>query len=85
MLVRHVEQVTGGLCASQPPSLTSPDQAQIDAERLRHLLWSGYREKACEALGWIASWAKDASVPNEPGVGTKIGRLAPLRAAAQLY
>ena len=51
------------------------DHVQIDVERLRHLLWSGYHEKACEALGRIASWAKDASVLNDPALGAGARRL----------
>jgi len=34
--------------------------AWTDVERLRRLLWNGNHKKACEALGWIASWAKRA-------------------------
>jgi len=34
------------------------DHAQIDVERLRHLLWNGHHEKACEALGRITGWAQ---------------------------
>ena len=41
MRVHHVEQVMGGLCALEPPPLVPLDQAQIDVERLRHLLWNG--------------------------------------------
>ena len=69
MRVQHVEQVMGGLCALEPPPSTPPDQAQIDVERLRHLLWNGHHEKACEALDRIVSWAKDASVLNDPAMG----------------
>ena len=84
MRIHHVEQVMGGLCALEPPPSTPPDQAQIDVERLRHLLWNGCHEKACEALGRIVRWAKDASVLNDPatGVGAKrlIARCTELRA-----
>jgi len=66
MRVHHVEQVMCGLCALEPPPLAPLDCAQIDVERLRHLLWNGDPEKACEALGRIGSWAKDAIVLNEP-------------------
>jgi len=38
--VHHVEQVMGGLCAVEPPPLGPLDHAQIDVERLRHLLWN---------------------------------------------
>jgi len=44
-------------------------------ERLRHLLWNGHHDRACEALGRIASWAKDATVLNDPGVEAKARRL----------
>jgi len=37
--VQHVEQVIHGLCAVEPP-LAPLDHAQIDVERLRHLLWN---------------------------------------------
>jgi hypothetical protein len=40
MRVHHVEQVMGGLCALEPPLSVPPDPAQIDVERLRHLLWN---------------------------------------------
>jgi len=75
MRVHHVEQVMRGLCALEPPPLAPLDHAQIDVERLRHLLWNGCHEKACEALGRIGSWAKDAIVLNEPGVEAKARRL----------
>jgi len=39
MRVHHVEQVMRGLCAIEPP-LAPLDHAQIDVERLRHLLWN---------------------------------------------
>jgi len=55
MRVHHVEQVMRGLCALEPPPLAPLDHVQIDVERLRHLLWKGYHDKACEALGRIAS------------------------------
>jgi len=44
-------------------------------ERLRHLLWNGHHDRACEALGRIASWAKDATVLNDPAVEAKARRL----------
>ena len=66
MRVHHVEQVMGDLCTLEPPPLVPLDQARTDVERLRHLLWNGHHEKACEALGRIAGWAKDASVLNDP-------------------
>ncbi len=75
MRVHHVEQVMGGLCAVEPPSLAPLDQAQIDVERLRHLLWNGHHEKACEALGRITSWAKNATVLNEPAMEAGAKRL----------
>ncbi len=68
MRVHHVEQVMGGLCALEPPLSVPPDQAQIDAERLRYLLWNGHHEKACEALSRIAGWARDASVLGAPAM-----------------
>ena len=52
-----------------PPPSVPPDQAQIDAERLRHLLWNGHHDKACEALGWIVSWAENTSVLDAPAMG----------------
>ncbi len=75
MRVHHVEQVMGGLCALELPPLVPLDQAQIDVERLRHLLWNGDHERACEALGRIASWAKDAIVLNNLAVEAKARRL----------
>ncbi len=76
MRVHHVEQVMRGLCALEPLPLVLPDHAPIDVERLRSLLWNGHHEKAYEALGRIASWAKDAVVPNEPVAGATVRRLA---------
>ncbi len=76
MRVHHVEQVMRGLCALEPPPLAPLDPAQVDVERLRHLLWNGDHEKACEALGRIVSWAKDAVVLNDPTVEAKVRRLA---------
>ena len=64
-----------GLRAIEPPPSTPLDQARIDVERLRHLLWNGHHDKACEALGRIASWAKDASVLNDPAMGAGARRL----------
>ncbi len=84
MRVHHVEQVMGGLCALEP-LLALLDQAQIDVERLRHLLWNGHHEKACEVLGRITSWAKDAIVPNEPGVEAEGKRLAARCAELRSY
>ena len=75
MRVHHVEQVMGGLCAVEPPPLAPLDQAQIDVERLRHLLWNGHHEKACEALGRITSWAKDATVLNDLAMEARAKRL----------
>ncbi len=75
MRVHHVEQVMGGLCALELPPLVPLDQAQIDVERLRHLLWNGDHERACEALGRIGSWAKDAIVLNNLAVEAKARRL----------
>ncbi len=40
MRVQHVEQVMRGLCALEPLPLALIEQAQIDVERLRHLLWN---------------------------------------------
>ncbi len=45
MRVQHVEQVIGGLCAVEPP-LAPLDHAQIDVERLHHLLWSGHGQRS---------------------------------------
>jgi hypothetical protein len=74
MRVHHVEQVMGGLCAVE--LLLAPlDHPQIDVERLRHLLWNGHHEKACEALGRITSWAKDAIVLNDPAMEARAKRL----------
>ena len=75
MRIHHVEQVMGGLCALELPPSTPSDQAQIDAERLRHLLWNGCHEKACEVLVRIALWAKDANRLNAPATGAGAKRL----------
>ncbi len=75
MRVQHVEPVMRGLCALEPPPLAPLAHVQLDVERLRHLLWNGYHEKACEALGRITSWAKDASVLNDPALEARTKRL----------
>ena len=85
MRVHHVEQVMHGLCALEPPPLAPLDHARIDVERLRHLLWNGHHDKACEALGRIVSWAKDAIVLNEPGVEAKARRLVARCTALRAY
>jgi len=81
----HVEQVMGGLCALEPPPVTPLGHAQADVERLRHLLWNGYHEKACEALGRIMSWAETAIVLNEAAAEAKVGRLVARCAELRSY
>ena len=49
-LLRAALQDQGWRDALEPPPSVPSDQAQIDVERLRHLLWNGHHEKACEAL-----------------------------------
>jgi len=86
MRVHHVEQVMGGLCALEPPPPLAPlDHVQIDVERLRHLLWNGYHNKACEALGRITSWAKDVTVLNDPAMGARTKRLVARCTELQTY
>ena len=83
MRVHYVEQVMGGLCALEPPLLVPLDQARIDVERLR--LWNGHHETACEALGRIAGWAKDASVVNDPAMEAGARRLVARCTELQAY
>jgi len=64
-----------GLCALEPVPLAPLDHAQIDAERLRHLLWNGDPKKACEALGRITGWARDAAMLNHPALEAGARRL----------
>ena len=85
MRVQHVEQVMGGLCALEPPPSAPLNHVQIDVERLRHLLWNGHHEKACKALGRITSWAKDASVLNDPATEAGARRLVARCAELQSY
>ena len=85
MRVHHVEQVTGGLCALEPPPLASLDHVQIDVERLRHLLWNGYHDKACQVLSRVTSWAKDASVLNNPAMEAGTKRLVARCTELQTY
>jgi len=47
--------------------------------------WNGDHEKACEALGRIASWAKDAVVPDEPVAEATVRRLAARCAELRSY
>ena len=37
--------------------------------------WNGDHERACEALGRIASWAKDAIMLNDPAMEARARRL----------
>jgi len=85
MRVQHVEQVMRGLCALEPLPLAPLDLAQIDVERLRHLLWNGYHEKAREALGRITGWAKDATMLNDPAVEAGMRRLVARCTELQTY
>ncbi len=85
MRVHHVEQVMGGLCAVEPPPIAPLDQAQIDVERLRHLLWNRHHEKTCEVLGRITSWAKGATVLNDPAMEARAKRLLARCTELQAY
>jgi len=85
MRVHHVEQVMRGLCALEALPLARLDPAQVDVERLRHLLWNGCHEKACEALGRIVSWAKDATVLNDPAMEARAKRLVARCTELQAY
>jgi len=86
MRVHHVEQGMGGLCALEPPPPLAPlDHVQIDVERLRHLLWNGYHNKACDALGRITSWAKDVTVLNDPAMEARTKRLVARCTELQTY
>jgi len=76
MRVHQVEQVMHVLCTLEPPPLALFDRARIDVERLRHLLWNGHHDKACEAPGRIKNWAKGAIVLAESGIEEKVRRLA---------
>jgi len=75
MRVRHVELALLGLYALEPTHRGPLEHAQGDGARLRHLLWNGYHEEACEALGRIASGAEDAARLNGAAVEAKAGRL----------
>src|SRR4051812_8255523 len=75
MQVRHVELALLGLYALKPTHRGPLEHAQSDGERLRHLLWNGYHEEVCEALGRIASGAEDAARLNGAAVEAKAGRL----------
>jgi hypothetical protein len=75
MRVRHAELALLGLYALKPTHRGPLEHAQGDGERLRHLLWNGYHEEACEALGRIASGAEDAARLNGTAVEAKAGRL----------
>jgi len=37
--------------------------------------WNGHHEKTCEALGQIGSWAKDATVLNDPAMEARAKRV----------
>lgn len=63
----------------------SVTHAQIDVERLRHLIWNGYHSKACEVLGRIRSWAKDADMLNDPVMEAGARRLVARCTELQTY
>ena len=76
MRLHHVEQVMSGLAALEPPSLVPLEPVQVDVERLHHLLWNGYHEKACKTLDRIVSWAETANAASDTAmVVAKVGRL----------
>jgi hypothetical protein len=75
MRVHHVEQVMEGLCAVESPLLAPLHRAQVDVERLRHLLWNGHHDKAYEALSRITSEAKDTIILNNPNLEARARRL----------
>ncbi len=74
-----------GLCALEPLPLAPLEQAQIGVERLRHLLWNGDHDKACEALGRITGWAKDATMLNHAAVEAGAKRLVARCTELQTY
>jgi len=47
--------------------------------------WNGYHERACEALGRIASGAKDATMLNDPAVDAGMMRLVARCTELQAY
>jgi hypothetical protein len=75
MRVRHVEQALVGLNAPEPAHWVPLDCARVDVDRLRHLLWNGHHQEACQALGRVVSWAENAALLNGVAVA-KAGRLA---------
>jgi hypothetical protein len=85
MRVRHVEQAMLGLSALEPTHQAPLEHAQIDVERLRHLLWNGYHQKTCEALERIASWAETATLLNGAAMEPKAGRLVTRCTELQAY
>jgi hypothetical protein len=76
MRVRHVEQALLGLDALEPTHRAPLDRVRVDVERLRHLLWNGYHEETCQALGRIVSSTADASLLDGAAVAAKAARLA---------
>jgi hypothetical protein len=74
MRVRHVEQALLGLFALEPTQCGPLEHARVDAERLRHLLWNGHHEEACQALVRIARRAADA-ILLDGAAPEKVGRL----------
>ncbi len=76
MRVRHVEQALVGLDALEPVHRAPLEHAQVDVERLRHLLWNGYHQEVCKALGRIVRWAENVTLLNDVVVAAKAGRLA---------
>jgi len=75
MRVRHIEQAHLGLSALEPTHRAPLDHAQVEIKRMRHRLWNGHHEEACQALGRIASGAEDATLLNGGAFEAKAGRL----------
>src|SRR4051794_20968385 len=63
----------GCAMSSRPSSVSTPwsrcterrwTTRRSRSSGLRHLLWNGHHEEACQALGWIASGAEDTTLLN---------------------
>ena len=60
MRVRHIEQALAGIYALRPAHHMGLDFVSLDVKRLRHLIWNGYAEEACEALWGLSHLAMEA-------------------------
>jgi hypothetical protein len=70
--VRHIEQALAGIYALWPTHHMGLDFVSLDVERLRHLIWNGYAEEACEALWSLSHLANEVIYLNGEQFGPAV-------------